>query len=213
MSDASIKIVKLAASQIDEAADVLARAFFDSPVWTWVAPDESQRRELMPWYMRMSMRFGVLNGETYTTAPLIRGVAAWEPPVRLDADLSDPEAEAMWEALPERMGEHGIARFHAMIETQRPMREQISAGPPVWYLAWLGVDPAVQQNGVGAALLAHMFARADIDGVPCLTETSKHANVPYYERHGFRVVASGVFPLDGPGVWTMRREPARATPT
>ena len=59
---------------------------------------------------------------------------------------------------------------------------------------------------MGRALLADMFARADASGVPCLLETEKEANVPYYEQHGFRVVASGVLPLDGPGFWTMRRE-------
>jgi GNAT superfamily N-acetyltransferase len=210
VSDAPIEVVKLEASRIDEAADVLARAFFDYPAWTWMAPDEAQRHELMPWYMRMSMRFGLLNGETYTTAPTTLGVAAWEPPGSHDTGESDPEAEAMWDALPGRMGAQGHARFQAMIEVQRPIREQISGGNPVWYLAWLGVDPAAQRGGVGAALLAHMFARADASSVPCLLETEKQANVPYYERHGFAVVASGTLPLDGPGFWTMLRRPGGA---
>jgi ribosomal protein S18 acetylase RimI-like enzyme len=120
----------------------------------------------------------------------------------------DPDAEldAMWESVPERMGADGWARFEAMIATQRPIRERECAGAPMWYLPWLGVDPEAQRSGVGAALLGDMFRRSDASGVACLLETEKQANVPYYERHGFRVVASGRLPLDGPRFWTMRRD-------
>jgi hypothetical protein len=43
--------------------------------------------------------------------------------------------------------------------------------------------------------------------VPCMLETEKEANVPYYERHGFVVAESGTLPLDGPHFWTMWRDP------
>jgi GNAT superfamily N-acetyltransferase len=207
VADPAIKVVHLVEEQIDDASSLLARAFFDAPVWTWMLPNEAQRRELMPWYMRMSLRYGIAANETYTTAGTMRGIAMWQPPGRLDADLDDPEASAMWEALPQRMGEHGIARFNAMIETQRPVRERVSGGKPVWNLPWLAVEPAIQRRGVGKALLAHTFARADAVGEPCLLDTLKQANVPYYERHGFAVVATGTLPLGGPGFWLMLRQP------
>jgi GNAT superfamily N-acetyltransferase len=138
----------------------------------------------------------------------MRGVAIWEPLPEPEVDLMalDPDLAATWATLPERMGAHGMARLQAMIDVQRPIREQETASGPMWYLPWLGVDPDAQRTGVGAAMLADMFARTDATGVPCLLETEKQANVPYYERHGFRVVASGTLPLDGPGFWTMRRD-------
>jgi GNAT superfamily N-acetyltransferase len=205
--DRHFEIVRLDAAQLDEAADVLARAFFDYPIWPWMLPDEEQRRELMPWFMRMSLRWGTLVAEVYSTAPAVRGVAMWEMLPEREIDHGDAELDAMWSSLPKRMGADGIARFQAMIDTQRPIRARECGDGPMWYLPWLGVDTDAQRSGIGGALLEDMFARADASGVPCLLETEKQANVPYYEGHGFRVVASGVLPLDGPGFWTMRREP------
>jgi GNAT superfamily N-acetyltransferase len=203
----AIEIVKLDASRVDEAAAVLARAFFDYPIWPWLAPDEAHRRELMPWFMRMSLLWGAHAAETYSTAPSMRGIAMWETLPEREVDVADAELDAMWESTPARMGAEGWARFQAMIATQRPIRERECGDGPMWYLPWLGVDPDAQRSGVGGALLAHMFARADADGIACLLETEKEANVPYYERHAFRVVEAGRLPLDGPGFWTMRREP------
>lgn len=202
-------IGKLEESQIDVAADVLVRAFFDYPVWTWLAPDETQRGELMPWFMRLSLHWALAQDETYLAGDPIAGVAMWEPAGRLDADLDDDataHATSAWDELPQRAGADTMARFDAMILAQRPIREKLSAGKPVWYLPWLGVDPAAQRTGVGGALLRVMFARADADGVPCMLETEKEANVPYYERHGFAVAASGELPLGGPRFWTMWRD-------
>jgi GNAT superfamily N-acetyltransferase len=204
-----VQIAKLHEAQIDSAADLLTRAFFDYPVWTWMAPDEAHRRDLMPWFMRMSLGYGIRTGETYVAGDPIVGVAMWEPPARLNEHPDDPDIDARsgWNEVPQRLGADGMARFNAMIETQRPVRERLSAGAPVWYLPWLGVDPPSQRGGVGTALLADMFARADAAGTPCMLETEKEANVPYYERHGFTVAESGTLPLGGPRFWTMWRNP------
>jgi ribosomal protein S18 acetylase RimI-like enzyme len=206
-----MQITELREAQLEDAADVLAHAFFDYPAWTWLAPDDAQRRELMSWFMRMSLRYGLLSGHTYVAGDPIAGVAMWEPPLSLDATPDDPDIDAQtgWNELPQRMGADGTARLNAMIETQRPIRDRLSGGAPAWYLPWLGVEPSSQRSGVGKALLYDMFARIDAAGTPCMLETEKEANVPYYERHGFVVAESGTLPLSGPPFWTMWRDPSR----
>jgi GNAT superfamily N-acetyltransferase len=207
-----MEITKLRASKLDEAAALLVRAFFDYPVWTWLEPDEAKRRTLMPWFMRASLSYGVISGETYVAGDPLLGVAMWEPPGKVDADLEDdPERDRKtgWDEFPQRMGAEATARFDAMIETQRPVRERVSRGQPVWYLPWVGVEPSAQRNGVGRALLEDMFARTDASGMSCMLETEKQANVPYYELHGFVVAEAGTLPLGGPSFWTMRRDPMR----
>jgi GNAT superfamily N-acetyltransferase len=206
-----MRIAKLTESQLDDAADLLARAFFDYPAWTWMAPDETHRRALMPWFMRMSLRYGLLAGETYVAGDPIAGVAMWEPPPTHDATPDDPNIDAKtgWNEAPERLGANGMARFNAMVEVQRPIRDRLSGGALVWYLPWLGVEPSMQRGGVGKALLTDMFARVDAAGTPCILETEKEANVAYYERHGFVVAESGTLPLGGPGFWTMLRQPPK----
>jgi GNAT superfamily N-acetyltransferase len=81
---------------------------------------------------------------------------------------------------------------------------------PHYYLASLGVAPEAQGNGVGSRLLGPMLERCDREGVPAYLESSRDRNVPFYERHGFRVTDELRLPLGGPTLWLMWREPAGA---
>jgi hypothetical protein len=54
-----------------------------------------------------------------------------------------------------------------------------------------------------------MLARADHERIPCYLETFLARNVPFYQRHGFKVVVEGTVPESGLAFWTMRREPGR----
>jgi GNAT superfamily N-acetyltransferase len=78
-----------------------------------------------------------------------------------------------------------------------------------WYLRAMGVHPRARRRGVGALLLAPVLARADEEGARCRLHTSDPANVPYYERFGFRV-APPELPVrrGGPRYLSMIRPPA-----
>ena len=81
---------------------------------------------------------------------------------------------------------------------------------PHWYLAFVGVDPALQRTGVGSRLLAPVQALADHDGLPCYLETPFPETHAFYRRLGFEV-ATLTQPFAGaPGLWTMVRPPAAA---
>ena len=41
----ALRVEKLGPDSLERAADVLVRAFFDYPLWTWLLPDEAVRRE------------------------------------------------------------------------------------------------------------------------------------------------------------------------
>jgi GNAT superfamily N-acetyltransferase len=59
-----------------------------------------------------------------------------------------------------------------------------------WYLPWLAVDPRRQHAGLGHQLLAQGLARVDADHLPAYLETPNPRTVPFYERHGFKVVGT-----------------------
>ena len=80
------------------------------------------------------------------------------------------------------------------------------SGPPHYYLAVLGTDPAQQGQGLGSALLAPVLERCDADGVGAFLESSKERNLAFYGRHRFEVVGDYQVP-DGPKLWFMWREP------
>lgn len=192
-------------TSVEDAAAVFVRAFWDYPVWTWLMPQTAQRAALLPGAAMVNVRWGRLLGETYSAGSPAAGVAIWVPPAA-STDV-DPAGDLTgWRAWDQSAGPEVTSRFEAMNEVQRPVRERACPGPH-WYLAWLGVDPGAQGGGIGAALLNHMFARADEAALPVLLETEAQRNVAYYERHGFAVVHEGVVPLGGPPFWTMMRTP------
>jgi ribosomal protein S18 acetylase RimI-like enzyme len=200
-----MRITKVTEPQRDEAAGILARAFFDCPVWTWVVPDETQRRTAIAWFMSAAVRSGMLGGETYGAGAPLRGVAIWDRPSD-GIDVDPGGTKSGFNEISSRMGEYAMARFDAM-SASSAVREQAMGGQPHWYLSLLAADPASQRTGAGASLLADMFTRLDVAGLQCCTETSNEMNVPYYQRHGFVVVGEGAYSLDGPRFWIMRRRP------
>ena len=69
----------------------------------------------------------------------------------------------------------------------------------------IGVEPALQGQGVGGKLLQPVLARADASGLACYLETATLRDVQFYTRHGFQVVEEGDVPGADEHYWTMRR--------
>jgi GNAT superfamily N-acetyltransferase len=68
---------------------------------------------------------------------------------------------------------------------------------PYWWLPFIGVDPLHRHKGFGSALLRHALVRCDRDHMPAHLETGNPANVPLYERHGFK--SPGSFQVSAAG--------------
>ena len=58
---------------------------------------------------------------------------------------------------------------------------------PFYYLWFIGVDPAEQNNGIGTKLLKHLINEAKSKQKPVYLETSTLKNIPWYEKFGFTV--------------------------
>ncbi|HET9583943.1 MAG TPA: GNAT family N-acetyltransferase, partial [Bradyrhizobium sp.] len=77
---------------------------------------------------------------------------------------------------------------------------------PHWYLPFIGVDPARQGNGLGAALLRSILAECDKMRLPAYLESTNPRNRPLYERHGFKEIGE-IRAGDCPPVVPMLRQP------
>jgi GNAT superfamily N-acetyltransferase len=85
-------------------------------------------------------------------------------------------------------------------------RASVSVPSEAWYLSIIGIDPAAQGQGIGAWLLKPTLAEADAAGAVCYLETYSPRNVRFYERLGFRSVASHLEPCTGATYIIMRRD-------
>jgi len=177
---------------------VLARSFWDDPVWTWLFPDPSTSQRRLELTFRVYLRDCMRNGTVVTTADR-QGAALWKPPGHWKLTNM-----ALLRSAPELLRAFGT-RVFASLEIERKVESQ-HPHEPHWYLSVLGTDPPAQGKGVGGALITEIADRCDRAGLPAYLESSKEANVPYYERFGFQVTGETRLGIDGPTIWFMWRE-------
>lgn len=196
----------LTEAHISAAVEVLTRAFAEDPGLLFVLPDPRDRAWLTPRLAEAALRYTMRCGAPLVTEGSVRGVALWFPP---DAPEPTPLdfAETGIAAVPALIGEAAWTRFArliAHIDALHPAH----APEPHWYLAMLGVDPAWQRQGIGAALMAPVFAQADRAGACCYLEAPTAGNARYYTNRGFQVIGETNVPESNVHIWLMRREPA-----
>lgn len=174
--------------------DVLQLAFSADPFTRWLFPDASTFNRWFPEFVWRYSGDAFVQG-TADRTPEDTGAALWlEPGTRpdltgmsdlLEGTVKAPVRDELWR-IAERLTETTPAR-------------------PYWHLTFIGVDPAVQDEGVGSALLEHGLARCDDAGRVAYLETAHPGTVSLFASHGFQLI--DVINTDGPSLYAMAREP------
>jgi ribosomal protein S18 acetylase RimI-like enzyme len=187
------------------AATVLARALAHDPISLYAFAGAAPAWEtLVPLFLSY-LHAGDFLLDTVPDGATIHGVALWVPPAPDVRDHSvGPESPYVTEALRE-WPQEARDRFGATFAQLDAIHARLLPQPH-WHLATLGVDPAHQRQGYGRALLQSRTAVIDAEGYPCYLDTATAGGVRLYERHGFRVVETGVVPGTTMPYWAMRRD-------
>jgi GNAT superfamily N-acetyltransferase len=174
-------------------ASTLARAFHNDPVMTWLFGERPGPRHFASEARRHGRRGQVLTSGDHA------GVAFWDPPGLWRATW--PQVVRSAPVILPAVGPRILRAAKALdrIDRAHPREHH-------WYLAVLGTDPPQQGRGVATALVDPVLERCDREGLGAYLESSKPANVPYYERFGFSVTGQIDLP-SGPPVWPMWRNP------
>ena len=196
--------IPLVAYQQKQASEVMGEAFLNDPMWKYLVPDEARRARVVSLSMNILVRYSLLYGEIYTT-PALDGVACWLPPGETTPIFSRLVRIGIRSA-PLQLGWTGFRRYIAIENYCGEVHKRIVSGMHR-YLWGLGVKPSRQGLGIGGLLMQPVLARADADHLPCYLETTNEKNVPFYEKHGFKVVSDAEVPQHGLHVWSMLREP------
>lgn len=198
-------VIRLPATAITQAGELIADTFFHDPIMTYMFPNEAERALYAPAQFIPLVRYGHLFGEVYTTADRTDGVAVWLPP-NATTMPEEQRKTAGLDQIPTLVGAEPWARFNTIMEHLEE-RHQQDAPAPHWYLMLLAVAPTAQNRGIGSALLKPILARADREGTPCYLETVIPRNLPFYQRQGFHIITAGIEPQSNTHYWTLRRDP------
>jgi GNAT superfamily N-acetyltransferase len=191
---------KSRATDLVAMGDVLAAAFHDDPVLSWMVPDEPRRRATLPGLMRLLAARFQPHGENHIN-DTGTGAAVWSPPHATFSQDDDEWFES------ELVGLAGVdlARIGEVVELLESNHPKDSH----YYLNLLGVTPDQQGHGVGSALLRAVLDRADREGAAAYLEATSPKNRALYERHGF-AVSIELRCSDCPPLWAMWRRPQGA---
>jgi ribosomal protein S18 acetylase RimI-like enzyme len=164
------------ADEQHRALDVLVLAFAADPVERWLYPEA---RRYLTHFPEFLAAFGgtAFTHETVWQLGEFSAVAMWLPP-RVDLD-GDAIVAVLTETVPPAKHE----------DTFSVLSQMDHAHPrfPHWYLAWLGVDVAVQGRGLGGELMEHCLMTVDEDHLPAYLDTPNPKSISFYERYGFEV--------------------------
>lgn len=192
-------VVPLARPQLPHALATLVEAFASDPMATYFFPLASKRSSGLAHILRVALRHGLCDG-VVDSVHASGGVAIW-----LRSECATMNLPRMIRtgllAAALKVGFAATRRIMRFLQRMEEQRNQSIAGRH-WYLLNLAVRPELQGQGLGSVLLRSGLDRAQHQGVPCFLETTNPRNVPFYQKHGFRLVHKGHPPKGGPLVWS-----------
>lgn len=178
----------------------LALAFADDPVWGhWAFPDPADRVDRLMLYWSPFVRAALKYDGVWVTEDA-GAVAVWVPPGVAELDPQDEVAAV--ETVQQLCGDRArmLADCFDRFEAAHPRTE------PHWYLSLLATHPDHRGAGLAMDLMADRLDLVDADHLGAYLESTNDANLPLYERAGFR--RHGTFEVpQGPAVTTLWRPP------
>jgi ribosomal protein S18 acetylase RimI-like enzyme len=180
-----LQIGVLDGSEVEEALDVVARAFLDNPVNVAALGEDSERRQRIVY--RFFAVWVTVKDFSHTLVArsadgTIVGVCGMLPPGDCSPTLAE-KLRMMPRLLslgPRTLGR--MMRWKGVWNKHHPTERH-------WHLGPVVVDPRVQGMGVGSQLMRAFCEQMDAAEEDAYLETDKEKNVRFYERFGFEVVS------------------------
>jgi GNAT superfamily N-acetyltransferase len=192
------------------AVPALVAALKDDPFYVAirsdVAGDWQAESAMLARYFSMSLSEAGRIGMCSSLDDPVCGAAAWLVPRTPSQAAADAVAKA--QALETILGPHGLASYHRIVEFMAPLAAAVIPAE-AWYLSIVGIDPQLQGQGLGEALLRPTLDEMDATGTVGYLETFTPRNSAFYRRLGFVEVRRHFEPCTAAWYALMRRDPRK----
>lgn len=195
MDDKSVRIARR--SEESRIAHLMTLAFAREPICRFQYPDPWDYAIHFPEFTRLYAGNAFEHGCAHTIGDGI-AAALWLPPG------VHPDEEALTAHLERSVSPARLGPLMAMMEAMGKNHPE----EPHWFLPLIGVDPFYHGQGHGSVLLRYRLAACDREGQLAYLDSSNPTNIPFYENHGFELLAS--IPLGSEvKMYPMLRRPRR----
>lgn len=176
--------------EVEAVIDVLAAAFAGGDVDQWLGATDDTRRAHFRTVVAAAFADGIVR--VADEDGVLLGAALWFPrPAALQAPSSATGRMAVLERL---------------------LAERHPVAPAHHHLAYLGVRPDRQGQGIGSYLLIGHHAYLHVSRTPAYLEANDPRNRALYLRHGYSDMGTPILLPGGIPIWPMWRPPTPAGP-
>ncbi|ONI70643.1 hypothetical protein ALI144C_49410 [Actinosynnema sp. ALI-1.44] len=181
---------------LPEVTALLAEAFQDDPVSTWLFPAAARRRAVQPAFLGVFATLAIESGGMVSLRHDRFATTVWLPSAQ-----HQPGED-----------EHFLSRFGMMTDEEtgrfRQLSELMAANSPDrgdhMHLQLIAVRPDRHRMGIGSDLLAHDLAA--LGGTPAYLEASSWLSTALYKRHGFEFIGRPFGPEPRTRMYPMWRD-------
>ncbi|KHL16093.1 UNVERIFIED_CONTAM: acetyltransferase [Mumia flava] len=161
----------------------IVAAFREDPLIRWFFPDDAAYPTYADAFFGGLFDRRVEHGTIWTIDGA--AVAMWAPPGSAEA-AGDPVADLAAVVPPDALAR--LDRYEQVLHPAMPPK-------PYWYLGVLATHPDHTGQGRARAVMTEGLRRAASDGLPAVLETCNPANLAFYRRAGWEVVAEVAAPV------------------
>jgi ribosomal protein S18 acetylase RimI-like enzyme len=197
-------LMRLQKSQIKPASEMLARSFYDDPLFVFFFPDTSHRKNLSPLLFQFWLHHAIPYGKVYATSGNMEGIAVWFSSKSADRTLWRMILSGSFLAYL-RLDKELTSKRHRINDFCETVRKKLTPDY-YWYLEFIGILPQFRGNGYASSLIKPILARLDMEQLPCYLETENENNVPIYQHYGFDVVEKAAIPGTRLSLYAMLRK-------
>ena len=194
---------QLTLSDVEQTAQVIAQAFIEDPLTSFMLPIKATRVKTLLKFFRVYAEINIKAGRGFGVGEPLQGVAFWKFPSQESMSIS---VKSLGKLLPLLITMYPIGYFRARkIIDQIDVLHAKHAPEPHFYLDNLGVLAAARGQGLSSKLIRPFLQKADEQKVVAYTDTVTKTNVPLYEHFGFQCVEESFIKETGITVYAMKR--------
>jgi len=162
-----------------------------------------EKKEMMLRYMDYSMVESEQSGQTFIPTEHNYGASIWLKPMGEKEEQLKGDKKAF---LITHLGGNAWQCYSSIVNYMSQQSAPLIP-PDAWYLSIVGLEPAHQNKGLGSGLIIPVLEKTDAMGITTYLETFTPRNMTFYEKLGYRSIASFNEPVTESPYWIMTRQP------